>query len=299
VPGERPISTAALVDLGRFTAPPERVVHRLARGAHGQVVGFGEVHWRDGPGSGALRILVDPAHRGHGVAGALGRALAGAARADGRDGLIVEVAVGSPAETIVRRLSLQPDLVTELNRTEQRAIPDALLDAWRRAGESSSGYSLVAFDAPCPSDDLAEAFVLVRHVMNDAPRAESEAAWTFTVDELRALETAADAAHLDWWSVGVRHDATDEVVGLSEMYLPAARPWIVFQGDTGVAPAHRGHGLGAWMKAVLHLRLRAERPATEHVQTWNAAANEPMLRINRALGYVPVQRFQAWHQPLD
>jgi hypothetical protein len=50
---------------------------------------------------------------------------------------------------------------------------------------------------------------------------------------------------------------------------------------------------------VLHLRLRAERPATEHVQTWNAAANEPMLRINRALGYVPVQRFQAWHQPLD
>ena len=48
------------------------------------------------------------------------------------------------------------------------------------------------------------------------------------------------------------------------------------------------------MKAVLHLRLREERPATEVVQTWNAAANEPMLRINRALGYQTVQRFQTW-----
>ena len=29
------------------------------------------------------------------------------------------------------------------------------------------------------------------------------------------------------------------------------------------------------------------------VQTWNADSNEPMLRINRALGFAPVQRFQA------
>jgi GNAT superfamily N-acetyltransferase len=94
--------------------------------------------------------------------------------------------------------------------------------------------------------------------------------------------------------VGVRHDGTGELVGISEIYLPAERPWIVFQGDTGVDPAHRGHGLGAWMKAVNHLRLRDEHPEVEIVQTWNASSNEPMLRINRALGFEPVQRFQAW-----
>jgi hypothetical protein len=33
------------------------------------------------------------------------------------------------------------------------------------------------------------------------------------------------------------------------------------------------------------------------VQTWNAAANEPMLRINRALGFQPVVTYQGWYLP--
>ncbi len=86
--------------------------------------------------------------------------------------------------------------------------------------------------------------------------------------------------------------------GITELYLPASRPWMAFQGDTGVRPDHRGHGLGAWMKAVNHLRLGQERPDVEWVQTWNAESNEPMLRINRALGFTPVQRFQSWYRPL-
>ena len=96
----------------------------------------------------------------------------------------------------------------------------------------------------------------------------------------------------------MRHDASGELIGLTELYLPENRPWMAFQGDTGVRPDHRGHGLGAWMKATNHLRLADERPDVEWVQTWNAASNEPMLRINRALGFTPVQRFQSWYRPL-
>jgi hypothetical protein len=99
--------------------------------------------------------------------------------------------------------------------------------------------------------------------------------------------------------VGVRHDATGELVGLSDLFLPRARPWLGLQGDTGVAHAHRGHRLGAWMKAVNHQRLRRERPEVEVLQTWNASANAPMLAINHALGYQPVQQFRAWYLPFD
>jgi len=53
------------------------------------------------------------------------------------------------------------------------------------------------------------------------------------------------------------------------------------------------------LKAVNHLRLGSERPEVEIVQTWNADSNEPMLRINRALGFQPVQRYQGWFLPLD
>ena len=298
VAGERPFSDGAYVDSDRFTAPPERMTRRLARDDGGAVVGHGHAFWRDEPGGCTLRVFVDQAARGRGVGRAIGRELVQDARADGRTGLTLEVALGSTEATIAEAAGFRPDLVIELNRCDPRTIPDALLDQWRAAGEQAGGYSLVAYDVPCPSDELARDFIHARHVMNDAPRYEGEAEATYTVEELFEVEAASVAAHQRWWNVGVRHDATGELVGISEMYLPTKRPWIVFQGDTGVDQAHRGHGLGAWMKAVNHLRLRDECPEVEIVQTWNANSNEPMLRINRALGFTPVQRFQAWYLPL-
>ncbi len=299
LPGERAMSDAAYVDVDRFSAPPERIERLLARADDGAVIGHGIVFWRDGPGGASLRTFVDAARRRTGVATALGRALAEIAQAAGRDSLTVEIAPGSDADAAVRRAEgFQADLLVELNRADARAIDLALLERWLAAGEQTEGHSLEAYDAPCPSDELAADFIRARAVMNDAPRAKGEAEATYSVEELRAVEAASAAAAQDWWSIGVRHDASGELVGLSELYLPTRRPWIAFQGDTGVRPDHRGHGLGAWMKAVNHLRLAAERPGIEVVQTWNAASNEPMLRINRALGFVPVQRFQSWYRPL-
>ena len=298
VPGERPVSDAAFVDSDRFTAHPEQMMRCLARGEDGAVVGHGHVFWREEPGGCTVRVLVAGSARRQGTGRAIGSALVDVARAHGRAGVTVEVAVDSPEEAVARRAGFRPDMVVELNRTDPRAIPDALLEEWVAAGEAAEGYSLVAYDVPCPSDELARDFVHARHVMNDAPRYEGEPEATYTVQELLAVEAASVAANQRWWNLGVRHDATGELVGLSEVYLPTHRPWIVFQGDTGVDPAHRGHGLGAWMKAVNHLRLRDEHPEVEVVQTWNASSNEPMLRINRALGFAPVQRFQAWYLPL-
>jgi hypothetical protein len=39
------------------------------------------------------------------------------------------------------------------------------------------------------------------------------------------------------------------------------------------------------MKAAATLRLRASQPGTQCISTFNNQANEPMLRINRTLGY--------------
>jgi GNAT superfamily N-acetyltransferase len=298
VPGERPLSETAYVDTDRFTAHPEHMVRCLARGDDGAVLGHGQAFWREEPGGCTVRAFVDPRARRQGTGRALGRALVEEAQAHGRTSVTVEVAVGGEEEVVAKAAGLRPDLVVELNRTDPRTIPDALLAAWAAAGEAAAGYSLVAYDVPCPSDELARDFIHARHVMNDAPRYEGEAAATYTVDELLAVEAASVAADQRWWNVGVRHDGSGELVGISEVYLPSKRPWIVFQGDTGVDQAHRGHGLGAWMKAVNHLRLRDEHPDVEIVQTWNASSNEPMLRINRALGFAPVQRFQAWYLPL-
>ena len=88
-----------------------------------------------------------------------------------------------------------------------------------------------------------------------------------------------------------RHDATGEIVGLTELVLPPHRPWRAHQGDTGVNPAHRGKSLGRWLKAVNLLRLLDERPAVREVETYNAGTNQAMLSINHALGFT---RRVAW-----
>jgi GNAT superfamily N-acetyltransferase len=299
IPGDPPLSAQAYVDDDSFTHPPEVVERRLARDERGRVIGHGRVFWRGSePGTSYLFLFVDPSHRREGVGRAVGAELVAAARAAGRSGVTIEAPEGGIAGKICEAAGMRRDMIVEQNRADVAEASDELLEGWVAAGEAAEGYSLVTYDAPCP-DDLAAAFIDVRHVMNDAPRWEGEAEWSFTIEEMRAAEAAAARCHLDWWNVGVRHDATGELVGLSDVYLPRERPWLVIQGDTGVVEAHRGHRLGAWMKAVNHLRLRRERPEARLVQTWNASANEPMLRINRALGFRPVQRYQGWLLPLD
>jgi GNAT superfamily N-acetyltransferase len=300
IPGEPPMSVDAYVDDDAFTHAPEVILRRLARDDRGDVVGFGHLEYRDGePGGCVASVYVAPGQRGAGAGAAVAAALVAAARDAGRAGITFEAEVGSAADSWCERAGLRPDMVVEQNRALVAEPSEELLASWVATGEGAEGYSLVAYDGACADEALAAAFVEARHVMNDAPRWEGEPPASFTVAELRAAEAAVAAARMDWWSLGVRHDATGAIVGLSELYLPRARPWIAFQGDTGVAPLHRGHRLGAWMKAVNHRRLRAERPAVTVVQTWNASANAPMLRINRALGFRPVQTYRGWYLPFD
>ena len=232
-------ATAAYVDMDRFTRPA-RADGRgaLARDAEGDVVGYGSRVLARGARRVHVRMFVDPTARRRGVGRALGRrAGRGGAggRSHGHHGRGRRSAArGEPSP---RRPGFRADLVDGAQPHRRRGrSPDALLERWRAAGEAAAGYSLVAYDVPCPSDELARDFIHARHVMNDAPRYEGEAEATYTVEELRAVEAASVAAHQGWWNVGVRHDATGELVGHQRDVPPGKRPWIVFQGDTGVDP---------------------------------------------------------------
>ena len=92
------------------------------------------------------------------------------------------------------------------------------------------------------------------------------------------------------------HEASGAVAALTEV-LVAARSRS-FQSDTAVVPAHRGSGLGLWVKADQLCRLAAERPQVAELLTGNAASNEHMLRINQRLGYRPYQALTEWQADL-
>jgi GNAT superfamily N-acetyltransferase len=110
---------------------------------------------------------------------------------------------------------------------------------------------------------------------------------------------AAHVAHGNTsWTVCARDDRTGRFVGYTELSLSHWRPWLAGQGDTGVHPDHRQRGIGRWLKAHNALRLLAEKPGVELIETWNAASNAAMLSINRAMGFDVVARRQEWNVPV-
>ena len=111
------------------------------------------------------------------------------------------------------------------------------------------------------------------------------------------MMSSVAAEGTDLWTVCARHDGTGQFVGYTELFFRRHTPWQAAQGDTGIHPDHRLRGIGRWLKAQNALRLLAERPEVEFIETVNAAGNEAMLSINRAMGFEVVARRQEWEVP--
>jgi GNAT superfamily N-acetyltransferase len=124
--------------------------------------------------------------------------------------------------------------------------------------------------------------------MNDAPRTASLGDFTLTAAHRRAAEAEHERAGIEYWFAGARHDASGEIAGFTELLFRPYKPWLVEQEDTGVDPAHRGRGIGRWLKAVNALRVLDEKPAARILETWNDGTNRWMLDINTAMGFRPV-----------
>ncbi len=119
----------------------------------------------------------------------------------------------------------------------------------------------------------------------DADRIAAEIAQTATMGR-RSVETVA------------RHVASGQLVGFTHVEVPAGTPDRAYQHDTLVLREHRGHGLGLALKVANTLALQDHMPGVRYVRTWNAVENEPMLRVNRELGYAVTAHLCEWQAVL-
>lgn len=187
-------------------------------------------------------------------------------------------------------------MAEHMNRLLLADVDRDLLRTWVEDGQRRAGadYELVGYDGRCP-DDLAEGVLDAFDVMADAPREQMRTEHRrMTLAELRKWEEAALAAGAEQWALFPRERGTGRLVGLTTVWWHPDNPGLVDQGDTGVAAEHRGRGLGKWLKAAMLLRVLAERPEAREVRTGNADSNEPMLAINRRLGFRPYVASYGW-----
>jgi mycothiol synthase len=101
------------------------------------------------------------------------------------------------------------------------------------------------------------------------------------------------------WTIFARARATQRLVGYTQVFLYADWPGHVDQGNTGVHPDHRGHGLGRWLKAAMIDRIFVEKPESFRIRTTNAFSNAPMLVINNELGFAVTARQTAWEAEVN
>ena len=299
IPGERPVPRSelrAMVEHG----PPSRRMEVLLAVDGGDAVGAAMLAIHElRPDAASLRFLfVVPEHRRRGTGTRLLEAVAERARSAGRSRLRTMVLDGHRAGAgFAERAGGRPGARMEQSRCPVAALDRAELERWvERAAEQAGGYSLVAFDGVCP-DELLEAFAAVVTVMDGAPGA-SPASRGPTAEEVRRMMTAHLRQGNESWTVCARDDGTGRFVGYTELSFSIHRPWHATQGDTGVDPAHRQRGIGRWLKAHTALRLLDERPEVEHIETWNAADNGPMVSINRAMGFRVVAGWRQWSLPV-
>jgi RimJ/RimL family protein N-acetyltransferase len=170
------------------------------------------------------------------------------------------------------------------------------------------------FDAPSAGRDRYELWPLVGAYPRDqyGAIAEIEVVMnTMPHDDLDVEEAVIDA---DWvaqreqqqaqspgerWTIFARERATQRLVGYTQVFFYEDWPGHVDQGNTGVHPDHRGHGLGRRLKAAMIDRIFRERPDSFRIRTHNAFSNAPMLAINNELGFVVTAEQTVWEADVE
>ncbi|MEU8155306.1 GNAT family N-acetyltransferase [Micromonospora sp. NPDC048986] len=268
MPGERRISWIAQAEP---TAP----------GGTGAVLG--QVHVLLLGDIGVLEVLVHPSARRTGLGRDLVLRAARRVYQEGFRSIGVEVVGDTPAIGFYESLGFTREYV------ETRSVLDLTAVDWAELAEMAtgigSGYQLEFFPGG-PPDDLIEAYARAKAEVRDVDDGELRPS-SYDPERLRDSLDTLHRRGMKPYIVLARHEQSGEVAGLTEVVVPAQHPTRADQYDTIVAQDHRGYGIDRAIKARMLLELRSAEPELIEVQTWNAQANEAMLKVNAELGYRP------------
>jgi GNAT superfamily N-acetyltransferase len=202
------------------------------------------------------------------------------------------------------RFALASGFVLEqVERISALALPPdagrtgALLAAAKeRAG---ADYGLVGWEGACPPQFVEQYARLRQRMSTDIPQGRleyGEERWD--ADRVRHHEAEARAKGARTLVAAALHRPSGELAGHTMLEYYPEQPEVVFQDDTLVLGAHRGHRLGMLVKAANLQRAAAAWPEARRLLTWNASENEHMLAINLELGFAPVGHEAAWQKRL-
>lgn len=248
-------------------------------------------------------LNVHPDHRRRGVGSALLDVAERAARDEGRDvaGCFSEVAVGhddAAARFAARHgyAAAQVELRSDLDLPMR---PSAVGAVGAEAQVHSAGYETLTSWDGLPDEWLDDRARLSQRMSTDVPLggiAYGEERWD--AERVRRAFERAKAQGRRVVETVAREKRSGTLVAYSTLCVAEHTRHIAYQWDTLVLREHRGHRLGMLVKLANLQALTAELPGVRRIVTFNAEENAPMLRVNRAMGFVTVGRMTAWQKRL-
>jgi GNAT superfamily N-acetyltransferase len=245
-----------------------------------------------------VQLTVHPAGRRRGVGRALYAFAVERARALGRTNLIAPTidrhpgdatpasTVGSGPAAFATAMGAAAGLVETRSRLEAGTVGPV---------ELADGYRLVQWTGVGPEKYLGDIAYLAGRLNEDAPT--GDIAWEaeqHDAERVRAAEEASVVRQRTVLHTGAVHEATGRLVAWTRLACRDDVRWQAWQDITIVDPGHRGHRLGLAVKVGNLRHARRLRPELRAIDTFNAAENAHMLRINEALGFRPVDAWTQW-----
>jgi GNAT superfamily N-acetyltransferase len=248
-------------------------------------------------------LVVAPHRRRRGIGARLLHRLADAARAAGRVRLLIDAQEPldrqGPGAAFLRAAGARMALADRRRRLTLPPADPAALDALAaQAGDAARGYEIVQWTGDTPREWLDDVAALVARMSTDAPHDDlHHGPEHHDAARVRARDAARRAR-------GVRCAVTaarvpdGRLAAYTVIFQTSSVTWYASQGDTVVAPAHRGRRLGALVKLANLRQIQRESPGLAVIDTYNADSNPWMVSINEAIGYRPHDRYGQWELDL-
>lgn len=254
---------------------------------------------RDNLDNATVEIFVDPAWRRRGAGRALHAWAADRARRAGRKRLTSEtVQTTGEGAAFAAAMGAAAALAETRSRLDVAAADGGRLDALlAEAWTHAAGYRFVRWAGMPPDEWIDDVAYLDGRLLADAPMGELD--WEpeqVDAGRIRQAEERRARIGLDRIYGGVTHEATGRLVAFTILTGVPGAPEHLWQDITLVDPPHRGHRLGLVVKLENLRHARHRRPGLRVIDTFNASSNAPMLAVNAAMGFRPVDRWMQWQQ---
>lgn len=273
-----------------FTSSPGMTRHRYrVDDAAGNLAALGGGRYPgDGTNSDLLltTIRVLPEHRRHGVGTMILARLAELATELDRSRIQSLIFDTVPAgREFAREVGAEETLDFHANVIPVADIDHAQMRTWSTIGlERAPGYSVALIEGPLPESRFPDIAHLYYVLERDMPMSNDFEPREWTAERVREQQDHYLGGTDSLVALAIE-DATDRVVGMSQMIRTKSDPTTWKVTVTMVDPEHRGKSLGKWVKGTVNLAALGRWEGGIYEETGNAFTNEAMLAINHAMGF--------------